>query len=126
MNGDWSQLELEMAAVLGPEAVGLNANAGGASGVIAPANNNVAVQMQDYVSGPGQVSTSSVSVASPGSISTSTTSVAPSGLGYYMEIANNYADRLTKVINGPDPSLPNNNYLNEDDQVEVSKCKFYN
>jgi hypothetical protein len=101
-----------MASVLGPEAVGLNANSGG----VAPAV-NVVPQMQDYGSGPGQVSTSSVSVASPVSVSTSTSSVAPSGLGYYMAVANSYADRLTKVINGPDPSAPNTNNLSEDDQV---------
>lgn len=107
-----------MAAVLGPEAVGLNANVG--SGATAPANNVVA-QMQDYVSGPVPVSTSSISVSSPVPISSSTSSVDPSGLGYYMAVANNYADRLTKVINGPDPSAPNSNNLSEDDQV---KCSF--
>lgn len=101
-----------MAAVLGPEAVGLSANGGAVSNPIIQPTNLIG----EAISGPGQVSTSSVSIPSPVSTSTSTSSVAPSGLGYYMAVANNYADRLTKVINGPDPSAPNTN-LSEDDQV---------
>jgi hypothetical protein len=41
------------------------------------------------------------------STSTVSQSAVPSGLGYVMAVANNYADRINRVINGPDPTKPN-------------------
>lgn len=49
LNGDWSQLEIEMAAVLGPEAVGLSAGAVRPPDVIAQASQII----QNLVTGPG-------------------------------------------------------------------------
>ncbi len=88
LDGDWSHLEAEMAAVLGPEAVGVN-----------------------------EINSNEVEV-STNSISTSTTTAAPSGLGYYMAVANNYVDRFAKVFYEPDPS----DFLSEDEKVKFISC----
>jgi hypothetical protein len=45
-----------------------------------------------------------------------TQSEVPSGLGYYMAVANNYANRINKVITGPEPTTLNQN-LSEEDQI---------
>ena len=47
-----------------------------------------------------------------------TQSQVPSGLGYYMAVANNYANRINKVIAGPDPNQPN---LNPSEEEQIAQ-----
>ena len=64
----------------------------------------------DFLTFLGATSTSTVSQ------STVSQSTVPSGISYYMAMANNYANRLTRVVNGPDPNQLNQN-LSEEDQI---------
>lgn len=100
-----------MAAVLGPDAVnGVSASSG--TNMFAQAANLI----QSFVASPSAGPTSSVSSPETVISPVTTSSVVPSGLGYYVAVANNYADKLNKVINGPDPSIPDYN-LSEEDKV---------
>lgn len=40
----------------------------------------------------------------------------PTGLGYYMAMANSYANRLNRVVNGPEPNQFNPN-LSDEEQI---------
>ena len=105
-----------MAAVLGPEAVGMTAGGqqqqqqGG--DVLAQASQMI----QNIVGGSSNVN--QVDTPSPGVSSSSvpSTSQVPSGINYYMAMAENYANRITKVINGPEVNQFNPN-LSEEDQI---------
>lgn len=94
-----------MATYLGSDAV--NGPSTG-SNIIAQAANLI----QGFVSSPSAPSPTSTSSAA-------TSSLVPSGLGYYVSMANNYADKINKVISGPDPSLPTYN-ISEEDKVIIT------
>ena len=50
------------------------------------------------------------------SSSTVSQSEVPTGLGYYMAMANSYANRLNRVVNGPEPNQFNPN-LSDEEQI---------
>jgi hypothetical protein len=50
------------------------------------------------------------------SSSTVSQSQVPSGINYYMAMANNYANRINRVISGPDPNQLSPN-LSEEEQI---------
>ena len=111
LNGDWSQLTSEMSAVLGPEAVG--ATAGGGVDVLAQASQLI----QNFVSSSPLADKVDNNQPGVSSSSVQTQSQVPSGVGSYMAMAENYANRITKVINGPEPNQFNQNNLSEEDQI---------
>ncbi len=104
-----------MAAVLGPEAVGLTAGGQQQQQQSGDVISQASQIIQNIVGGSGNVD----KVDTPPGVSSSsvpTTSQVPSGINYYMAMAENYANRITKVINGPEVNQFNPN-LSEEDQI---------